>query len=101
MDMNDDFFALPAFKPEQALLNLKRALRDLRSLTERGSGQYELQGQPVLALSADAQLLHAKLAKKPSRSPEWELRACKNAAEVRALQDEIKRRLARWTDETP
>lgn len=101
MSMNDDFFAPPAFKPEQALLNLKRALRDFRSLSERGSGAFLLQGQVVLELSADAQLLHARLVKKPARSPEWELRDCKNSAEVRALLDEIKRRLARWTDETP
>jgi len=96
--MNDDFFALPEFKPDQALQNLRRALRDLRSLAERGKG-FELQGQPVLELSADEKLLHARLAKKPSRTPEWEARTCKNSAEVRALQDEIKRRVARWTDE--
>jgi hypothetical protein len=99
--MNDDFFALPEFKPDQALQNLRRALRDLRSLTERSGGKvFELQGQPVLELSVDDKLLHARLAKKPARSPEWETRACKNSAEVRALQDEIKRRMARWTDET-
>ena len=96
--MNDDFFAPPDFKPDQALQNLKRALRDLRSLAERGKG-FELQGQPVLEFSTDEKLLHARLAKKPSRSPEWETRSCKNSAEVRALQDEIKRRVARWTDE--
>ncbi|MBV8604519.1 MAG: hypothetical protein JO224_07540 [Pelomonas sp.] len=98
--MNDDFFTLPDFKPEQALLNLKRGLRDLRSLQERGDS-FELQGQPVLQLSVDAKLLHAKLARKPARSPEWDRKTCKNSADVRALQDEIKRRLLRWTDETP
>ncbi len=96
--MNDEFFLAPDFKPEQALLNLKRTLRDLRSLQERGQA-FELQGQPVLQLSVDGQLLNAKLAKKPARSPEWEARSCKNSAEVRALQDEIKRRIGRWTDE--
>ena len=99
--MNDDFFLTPDFKPEQALLNLKRSLRDLRSLQERGQA-FELQGQPVLQLSVDVdgKLLNAKLAKKPARSPEWEVRTCKNSAEVRALQEEIKRRVGRWTDET-
>jgi hypothetical protein len=96
--MNDDFFLIPDFKPEQALLNLKRALRDLRSLQERGKA-FELQGQPVLELSVDDKLLHARLVKKPARSPEWETRQCKNSAEVRALQDEVKRRVSRWTDE--
>ena len=98
--MNDDFFALPAFKPDQALLTLKRNLRDFRSLTERGTS-FLLQGQAVLELSADDKLLHARLVKRPSRSPEWETRDCKNSAEVRALLDEIKRRIGRWTDETP
>ena len=95
--MNDDFFAVPEFKPDQALQNLKRALRDMRSLSERGKA-FELQGQPVLELSVDETLLHARLAKKPARSPEWELRACKNSAEVRALQEEIKRRGGGGTD---
>jgi len=98
--MNDDFFTLPDFKPDQALLNLKRGLRDLRSLQERGNA-FELQGQPVVQLSVDEKLLHAKLARKPARSPEWDQKTCKNSADVRALQDEIKRRLLRWTDETP
>jgi len=100
MATNDDFFALPTFKPDQALLNLKRNLRDFRSLSERGNS-FQLQGQVVLELSADDKLLHARLVRTPARSPEWETRDCKNSAEVRALQDEIKRRLARWTDETP
>ena len=98
--MNDDFFVLPEFKPDQALLNLKRALRDLRSLQERGKA-FELQGQPVLELSVDDKLLHARLVNRPARSAEWETRDCKNSVEVRALQDEIKRRIGRWTDETP
>jgi hypothetical protein len=98
--MNDDFFAPPAFKPDQALLTLKRNLRDFRSLSERGN-TFMLQSQPVLELSVDDTLLKARLVKRPSRTPEWESRDCKNSADVRALQDEIKRRLGRWTDETP
>ena len=98
--MNDDLFAPPAFKPDQALLTLKRGLRDFRSLSERGNS-FLLQGQVVLELGVDDKLLHAKLARKPARSPEWDTRDCKNSAELRSLQDEIKRRLARWTDETP
>jgi hypothetical protein len=99
--MNDDsFFAPPAFKPDEALQQLKRALRDLRSLSERNN-QFSLQGQVVLELSLVEPVLRARLAKRPAQSPDWELRDCKSSSEVRALQDEIKRRLARWTDETP
>lgn len=97
--MSDEFFAPPAFNPEQALLQFKRNLRDLRPLAERGNS-FTLQGQPVIELAADSEHLNVRLAKKPARAPEWELRACRNSADVRALQDEIKRRLVRWTDET-
>ena len=45
-------------------------------------------------------LLLARIVKRPAHSPEWEVRTCKTHAEVRAVQDEIKRRLARWMDET-
>lgn len=98
--MNDDFFAPPTFKPDEALLQLKRTLRDIRSLSERANA-YSLQGQVVLALSVADGKLCARLAKRPAHSPEWESRECKSSAEVRSLQDEIKRRVARWTDETP
>jgi len=99
--MNEDaFFALPPFKPDEALLTLKRNLRDLRSLEARGDS-FWLQGQAVLELSAQEGQLLARLVKRPARSPEWEARHCKNAAEVRSLLDEVKRRLSRWTDETP
>jgi hypothetical protein len=99
---NEDFFALPEFKPAEALLTLKRNLRDLRSLSEKsGAGKFELQGQVVLELSADDTQVRARLVKRPARSPEWESRDCKSSAEVRRLLDEIKRRVALWTDETP
>lgn len=97
--MSDDFFAPPTFKPDQALLQLKRALRDLRQLSERGS-EFLLKGQTVIELSADDSTLTARLAKRPARSPEWDTRVCKSSADVRTLQDEIKKRLVRWTDET-
>ncbi|MCV2366649.1 hypothetical protein [Roseateles oligotrophus] len=98
--MNDDnFFAPVAFKPDEALAQAKRALRDIRSLSERNN-HFSLQGQVVLELTVVDKVLRARLAKRPARSPDWELRDCKNSAELRALQDEIKRRVARWTDET-
>ena len=98
---NEDFFALPPFKAAEALLTLRRNLRDLRSLTERSAGKFELQGQVVLELGSDENVLHARLVKRPSRSPEWESRDCKNSAEVRRLLDEVRRRVVLWTDETP
>ena len=53
----------------------------------------------MLELSIDAATLTAKLAKKPLQRPEWDARVCRSSADLRALQDEIKKRVARWTDE--
>lgn len=97
-DEPQDFFAPPAFKPDLALIQLKRALRELRQLSERGNG-FTLQGMSVIELSIDATQLTARLARRPARSPEWDGKTCKSSADVRALQDEIKKRLARWTDD--
>jgi len=100
MSGEDDFFAPPAFKPEQALLTLKRNLRDLRALQNQGDS-FTLRGQVLLELSVADGLLHARLAKRPAQRPEWDALVCKNSADVRKLQDEIKRRLMLWTDESP
>lgn len=95
---DQDFFAPPAFKPDVALIQLKRFLRDQRPLAERGNA-FTLKGLTVLELSIDAATLTARLAKKPMQSPEWDSKVCKSSADLRSLQDEIKKRLARWTDE--
>lgn len=94
----EEFFATPAFKPEAAMQQLQRGLRDLRVLTERGSG-YLLQGRMVLELSRDEQTLTARIAKRPAQVPEWEIKICRNSADIRTLLDTMKLRLQRWTDE--
>ena len=94
----DDFFAPPPFKPDEALVQLKRTLRELRPLAERGNG-FDLQGQRVIELGVDGGALQARVAKRPARSPEWDRRTLKNSADVRQFTDEIKRRLGRWSDE--
>ena len=93
-----DFFALPPFKPDQALIQFKRFLRDIKTLVERGKG-YAFQGVTVLELSADESVLDLRLARKLSNSPDWDNLSCRNQVEVRRAQDEIKRRLVRWADE--
>jgi hypothetical protein len=96
--MSDDFFAPPAFKPVEALQTLKRGLRDLRPLAERGNG-FEMAGKRVIELEADTTTIVARLAKRPAHTPEWETSVLKSSADVRKCVDEVKKRLARWTED--
>jgi hypothetical protein len=98
--MSEDFFALPPFKPAEALPLLKRSLRDLHSLAERGDA-FELKGQRVIELQADDSAIAARLAKRPMRAgtPEWDVFKLAASPDVRRFTDEVKRRLARWTEE--
>jgi hypothetical protein len=97
---NEEFgFALPPFKPAEALVLLKRSLRDLRTLTERGDG-FDLKGARVMELTAGDTAIEAKLAKRPSRQvPEWDRFTLDGSAAVRKFTDEVKKRLVRWTEE--
>ena len=97
--MSDDEpgFALPAFKPEDALQALRRALRDLK-LAERGNA-FELRGKRVLEAAAEAGALQVRLARKLALTPEWDRISVHNANEHRKLIDEVKKRLARWAQE--
>ncbi|MBT9599162.1 MAG: hypothetical protein IV094_24540 [Vitreoscilla sp.] len=98
--MSDDVFgfAPPPFRPADALVALRRQLRDLR-LAERGDG-YELKGARVIELAASDTSIDAKLARKPSRQvPEWDRFTLADAAQVRKFTDDVKKRLARWTEE--
>jgi hypothetical protein len=98
--MNDDLFALPPFKPAEALALLKRGLRDLRTITERGDA-FDLKGARVVELAAGDKHIDARLAKRPMRggTPEWDAFKLAGSPDVRKFTDEVKRRLARWTEE--
>jgi hypothetical protein len=96
--MDDDFFAPPPFDPATALTLLKRQLRELRPLAERGPG-FEWKGQPVLQLALADGAIDARLARRPARSPEWVAHALRNAADVRRFVDAVKAQLRRWDDE--
>jgi hypothetical protein len=97
--MSDDSwgFAPPPFNPEAALVQLKRALREL-GLTERNGG-FELQGQRALEWNLAPDAIGIRLARKLRRSPEWDERALRSGADQRKLLDDIKLRLGRWADE--
>ena len=47
--MSDQFFAMPAFKPDEALLQLKRSLRDLSGLAASRDG-FSLRGRSVIEI---------------------------------------------------
>lgn len=91
---DDNFFALPAFKPAEALVQLKRQLRDLK-LTERGS-HFELEAQSVVELTAIDNAIEARIVKRPARTPEWTVQTLASSAEVRRFLDHLKTQLARW-----
>lgn len=106
-DPNDlgSFFAPPAFKPAEALVDLRRRLRELRALDERSAGNtgavvLNLKGQPVIELTAGPDAIEARLARRPARSPEWQARSIRSSAQLRDFAEEVRRRLAQWDDET-
>ncbi len=94
--MSDDSFAPPPFDPASARATLVRALRDLK-LAER-NGAFELNGQPVVRASVDGATLKLEVAKKPSRSPDWERAVADDHAKLRRFIDDVKRRVSRWAE---
>jgi hypothetical protein len=94
--MSDDFFAPPPFDPAGARATLARTLRDLK-LAER-SGAFELNGQPVVRVAIDGATLRLEVARKPSRSPDWDRSVVDDHAKLRRFSDDLKRRVARWAD---
>ncbi|MBL8306915.1 MAG: hypothetical protein JNM33_09480 [Rubrivivax sp.] len=97
MDTDDFSFALPAFKPDEALLKLKRDLRDA-GLTER-EGRFERRGTAIAKAVIDGSAIQAAIVRRPSRSsPEWAPKTLKNSADVRDFVADLKKKLAGWSD---
>jgi hypothetical protein len=90
-------FAPPPFKPEDALQQIKRALRDMK-LTERGNA-FELRGKRVLELAVEGPQIQVRMARKLALTPEWERRSVQASGDQRKLIDEVKKRLTRWETE--
>jgi hypothetical protein len=90
-------FAPPPFNADNALVAIKRALRDMK-LAERGNA-YELRGKRVVELAADGGRITAKLARRLMLTPEWDRVAVSSATEQRKLLDELRKRLAKWENE--
>jgi hypothetical protein len=94
----DEFFALPAFKPAEALVQLKRQLRELRPLVERGDG-FDYHGRRVVELEATDTAIEARLARRPALTPEWRAHTLKASPDLRRFVEAVKRELAGWSDE--
>jgi hypothetical protein len=94
----DDFgFAPPPFHPDDALLRLRRELREM-GLAER-EGRFERRGTAIARLAVEGSVLQAAVVKRPSRnSPEWASRALRSGADVRDFAADLKRKLANWSD---
>jgi hypothetical protein len=89
-------FAPPPFDPESALATLKRSMRDLK-LAER-EGRFEWKGLAVAAAAVQGRELAVQVVRKPLRSPEWEKKTLKNHADLRRWTDDVRKRLASWSD---
>jgi len=96
--MDDTGFAPPPFRPADALVLLKRQLRELKPLTERGD-RYEIKGRPVIRLTASGDVIEAALARRPATSPEWATERLAASPDVRRFVDTVKKRLQQWERE--
>ena len=97
--MSDDGFgfALPAFKPDEALQRARRELREM-GLAER-NGQFERAGLGIAKLALDGATLKASTVKRPSRSsPEWTHKTLSSSTMLRDWTAELKKKLAGWSD---
>jgi hypothetical protein len=85
MDDEQFGFALPAFKPDEAVQTLKRELRAL-GLTER-EGRFERRGLAIARAAVDGAVIQAARVRRPSHS-----------GDVRDFVTDLKKQLAAWSD---
>jgi hypothetical protein len=94
--MDDDFsFAAPPFDAAAALVTLRRQLRELRPLAERGA-RFEVRGQSVIELQAGDGAIQARLARRPARSSEWSAQTIDSTLALRQFVDRVKKQLPLW-----
>lgn len=104
-DEPSDFFALPPFKADEALVKLRRDLRELKALADKGTGdvvRFDWRGLPVIELrvqAGDKPTLAVSLTRKPSQRPDWVKQTLSSSTEMRKFVDDVKRSLKRWDEE--
>ena len=91
-------FAPPPFRPDEALQGLRRSLREL-GLSER-SGVFERRGLAIarVALSDDGAIDAASVRRPARTGPEWQRRTLRHGADVREFTQDLKKKLAMWSD---
>ncbi len=103
-----DFFALPPFKPEEALVQLRRQLKELKLQEQPGGAphRFALKGVVVAELQVAAvgtdsskPALAAAVVKRPLQRPEWVRQTLDSRDAVRKWLDALKRQLASWSDD--
>lgn len=99
-----DFFALPPFKADEALVALRRQLRDLKPLAEKSTTapwRFEYRGKPCvsLSLSVGQAGIEAQWTPKLSMRPQWQTQRLCSSEDVRKFVDQIKLQMRRWDDE--
>ena len=92
MDSDLGGFAPPPFRPDQALQKLGRALRAL-GLSER-EGRFERRGKVFARAAVQDGKLQVALAKRPTRSPEWQSRVLQDDSGLRQFVADLEKRLA-------
>ena len=96
MSSDNDFgFSLPAFQPGEALLRLRRDLREL-GLEER-EGRFERRGTAIARAAVDGAVLKVALVRRPARMPEWTEKTVKDGAQLRDFVALVKKSLAGWS----
>ncbi len=94
---DDNGFAPPPFKHEEAQQRLKRELREL-GLAER-EGVFERRGLSIARVRVDGAQLAAAIVQRPSRnSPQWQARTLASSAAVRDFSAALKKALQQWGD---
>ncbi|MBN8492724.1 MAG: hypothetical protein J0M00_15020 [Burkholderiales bacterium] len=95
MPGDEDFFAPPPFRPDEALQRLRRDLREL-GLSER-EGVFERRGVAVARAQVNDGVIAAARVRRPSRaSPEWLPSRLDSAAALRDFVAALKKALQQW-----
>lgn len=88
----------PPFRAADALVGLKRQLREMRPLTERGAG-FDHKARPAIELAAADDRIEARLARRPASRPEWTSHTLTSGADLRRFVDTVRQQLRRWEQE--